>query len=962
MRAALEPPPGLIGDDTSFASVGRWRDGSNVRFWLGRPQVIGGWERLSTGTVPGVCRNVFAWTDGDAALNVALGTHLALQVRRDELHDITPVLGRPAATLSEPFTVADGSATASLAHPGHGLDTGDVVLISGAVAIGGQTPGGAHAVTVVDEDRYTIALAGAAQLTGALGANPFSVVAGSAVVSVAHPAHGIASGARVTFAGAVAVGGLTPNGSFPITVADANAYSFTFRNAEGQPQTAGATATGGGAAVTIALEPTGGGPGVVVAPQRPFQAGSAHGAGGAGFGTGSWSTGDYGSPSEEDYFPRTWSFSALGQQLIANPRGGAVYLWKNQPGTPAEPVANAPRQVTCALAGPNDEIFALGCNEEVSGRFNPLCIRHSALRDVFGPNETVWRTAAGTTAREYVLNGGGRIVAGRVLGRYLLVWTNHALFLGQFVGQPDQVWRFDRVGQNCGLIGPNAVVTVAASAYWLGPDLQFRRYDLGGTSDILPCPIRRDMADNLSAVQGDKIVASSNSAYGEIRFDYPDRRDGEENSRYLAASVAALRVAPEQAWHRGRMRRTAMTDAGPSEHPVGVGPAYEPGEPISLEHDGGVSDVQAADQTLRMDTGPWVGRYLQTLRAGRLVAQFAGGVPPWIGLRRASPGLAKTSSGALVAFGPDTPRRTDRGLLIEPAATNLFVRSEPAVSDIGLGEGVSAASAPDNAPFAAAAWLALAARTVDDTYALEEAVLAPASRYRMSVFVAMADAGPPTLAGTAAEPGDFMFMAAGSLPAAADIGYERMSGAVWRVSATVTTPAAASNPWCGLYRHALSSGRGMVFTGLQIEAGEAASSYIATTTGPATRAADEAVAELTASVGYWHEKGASADGGPIAWHIETADQYVSEEQTATVLGVWPDFAGQVGPVTVEVTSRLKPQGDERTQGPLAMAPGEDKVDLRLSGRLFRVRLAGRSSPTSMRLGRLAVEYRPSGRR
>src|SRR5205085_6364168 len=56
----------------------------------------------------------------------------------------------------------------------------------------------------------------------------------------------------------------------------------------------------------------------------------------------------------------------------------------------------------------------------------------------------------------------------------------------------------------------------------------------------------------------------------EVRFDYPDRRDGYENSRYLAVAVQG----PDSgAWHRGVMARTAMVDAGPSAYPIGA--AYD---------------------------------------------------------------------------------------------------------------------------------------------------------------------------------------------------------------------------------------------------------------------------------------------------------------------------------------------------------------------------------------------------
>ena len=65
MRFTLDPPPGLAADDTSFAAAGRWADASNVRFWRGRAQVIGGWERLHPGRLAGPCRGLLGWTDYD---------------------------------------------------------------------------------------------------------------------------------------------------------------------------------------------------------------------------------------------------------------------------------------------------------------------------------------------------------------------------------------------------------------------------------------------------------------------------------------------------------------------------------------------------------------------------------------------------------------------------------------------------------------------------------------------------------------------------------------------------------------------------------------------------------------------------------------------------------------------------------------------------------------------------------
>lgn len=301
-----------------------------------------------------------------------------------------------------------------------------------------------------------------------------------------------------------------------------------------------------------------------ITPSSGFTAGQIDGTGSTGYGTGAYGIGGYGEPSATDYFPLTWSGGAYGQTLIASPRGQGIFQWSNNTAVVAATVTNAPANVTYCTVAPTRQIFALGCNEEVSGTFNPMCIRHSGVA-----NTTQWSTttSSASTSREYILPGGGRIVAGRWIGKYLAVWTNHELFIGTYVGQVTKVWSFDRVGRNCGLIGPGAAVVVGSTAFWISPDRQFHSYSLGGAVQPLACPIREAFADNLAASQGDKIVASTISEYNEVRFDYPDSRDGYENSRYIAVAVEGPDAG---AWYRGEMARTAMVDAGPSSYPCGV--------------------------------------------------------------------------------------------------------------------------------------------------------------------------------------------------------------------------------------------------------------------------------------------------------------------------------------------------------------------------------------------------------
>ncbi len=556
MKFPLKIPPGIVLDDTTFATDGSaWYDCDKVRFWRGRPEVIGGWEKLSLDLVSGVCRTVYPWTDNAGTLNVAFGTHSHLQVwLGGELFDITPLLQYPPTLLgSNRLSATVGSPTITVSQPGHGYPNGTSITVSGAANVGSLTPNGTFTITVVDDDSYTYTFGSNAANT-TLANNPLTTTNGSPIVTVSQTAHGLTTGATVTIAGASAVGGITPNGTFPITRIDANSYRYTFT------ANASSAATGGGAAVTMFASPAGG-DAVVIQPQTAFPIGAENGTGGAGYGTGSYSVGEYSEPSTSEYYPRTWSLAAYGESLMANPRGYSIYWWQNDTGVPAEGLQNAPANVTFMLVTPTRQVMAFGCNEELSGEFNPLCIRYS---DIEGP--TTWATRTDNNAGENILSGGGRIVAARLIGNNIFVWTDNSLYQGTFVGDPGQTWRFDRIADQAGLLGPNAAVVVGLFAYWLGPNFQPYACPLGSQPQAIVCPIQDETFNSVTPAQYDKIVASACAQYREIRFDYPAEQDGLENSRYVSVSL------PDNAWSRGQMARSAYVDAGPSPSPIGVSP------------------------------------------------------------------------------------------------------------------------------------------------------------------------------------------------------------------------------------------------------------------------------------------------------------------------------------------------------------------------------------------------------
>lgn len=591
-RFELAIPPGLVSNDTSLSAKGRWRDGSNVRFFYGKPRAIGGWESIDTTLLTGVCRTVFNWTDNGGVLNIAFGTHSALQVYAGSaIYDITPTLALAQQTLANPFTVTDGSDVVTVHHPAHSMTTGGTVVIEGADNVGRVVMNGTWTVTVIDLNTYTFEAASSADLAVTLGGNPLNQTPSSMTVVATETAHLLSLGTTVTISGADSFGTLDPNATAVITAVTTDTYSYDVTSAANNPGPMG------GFGVVSTVPSTGGGSAVLATPQDAFAPGNIDGAGQSGYGTGPYGVSGYASPSDSDYVPRTWSLAAWGENLLASPRAGGIYRWENDTTEVAKAVQAAPTRVSYMLVSPQDEVFALGCNQEADGVYNPLTIRHSSIRDL-----SRWDTAVDSTAREYTLPGGGRIVAGRALGAYLLIWTTHNVYLGTYVGQIDEVWRFDRVGDKCGLIGPNAAVVVGTDAYWLGHDLQFYSYSLGGSVTPLVCQISEDLKENLSLAQSDKIVASSNGAFGEIRFDYPDGRDGHENSRYVAAAISGANIG---AWYRGQMIRTAMVDAGPSNWPIGVTYAgnifwHERGQTA----DGGAISwfIESADQMMNDQT------------------------------------------------------------------------------------------------------------------------------------------------------------------------------------------------------------------------------------------------------------------------------------------------------------------------------------------------------------------------
>ena len=307
--------------------------------------------------------------------------------------------------------------------------------------------------------------------------------------------------------------------------------------------------------------------------------GNLNGVAGPGYGVGAFGKGPYGQYTDNgNYYPATWSLEDLGQSLIASPRGGAIYWWQNVMTTPAALLSDSlptgatnyiPTQNNYVLVTPQRMVMSFGTCQQLDssgnapGPFNPLCIRWSnSDGDI-----TTWGALNTNLAGEYTLPNGGMIVGARNWGQVVAIWTQDSVYTAEFTGATTDVWSFTQMDGSVGLLNPNACVVVGDSVFWITPDLQIWSAVTGDAPQQFDCPIWSDTLAQIKPAQSGKVVMSYISASNEIRIDYPDQRDGIENSRYLT-----LYLNDTSSWSQGQLARTAYDRAAILQWPVGAAP------------------------------------------------------------------------------------------------------------------------------------------------------------------------------------------------------------------------------------------------------------------------------------------------------------------------------------------------------------------------------------------------------
>ena len=448
--------------------------------------------------------------------------------------------------------------------------------------------------------------------------NPFTTTNLSTTVLVTDATHGCVTGTYVTFSGASAVGGLTINGEYQLTVVDTNTYNITASSA------ATSTATGGGT-VTAAYQ-LNAGPNIAV----PI----------IGWGAGTWGSGTWGVGTSSAYPIRLWSQINFGENLIFGPRQGAIYYWSSASGVTSRGVllSSIGGSVTFTSASPtvvtattlftesttlqfaattslptgvsssttyyvsnvvgltfnitdsagtlintsstgtgvyisnivdcpvvqnyilvsdaSRFVFAFGCNDYGSVTQSPMLIRWSDQE-----NATQWTPAATNQAGSLLLSHGSQIVTALQSRQEILVFTDSSLYSLQYLGAPI-VWGSQLLGDNISIAGENAVALASGVTYWMGID-KFYKYD--GRVQTLRCDLLKYIYNDIDLAQASQFFASTNEGFNEVWFFYCSA-NATEIDRYAIYNY--FENNGQGVWYYGNMVRTAWLDSGLRNYPM----------------------------------------------------------------------------------------------------------------------------------------------------------------------------------------------------------------------------------------------------------------------------------------------------------------------------------------------------------------------------------------------------------
>ena len=569
--------PGFNKQATESEAMGQWVDGDNVRFRYGQPEKTGGWESLVTGSqskLVGAARAMHVWSDLNGNKYAALGTNKVLAVYFEgAFYDITPIETDNAVTGNITTTSGSKIVLITCSVP-HNLEVGELLTFKSSGSFSGTSMNAATFDNVVFEIltapstttftiQVAIAEAGSAVTNnGTVTTQPYEPV-GPLYQTYGYGFGTNTYGGTTSTAPANTLNGLLQNDS---AGTGGSGTSITLTSTSGFP--ASGTILVGAELITYSGVSTNDLTGITRGTNGTATAAHTSGAvvtsGNTFVGWGSASN-----SSSVVLEPANWSLDNFGQILIATIKNGRSFTWDpsstNSLQTRATIGTGMPTRSVMTIVSDRDRhLLHLGTETTIGtpGSQDKMFIRFSDQE-----NLSDYTPTSVNTAGTFQLDDGTKIV-GAIKGKdYILVATDTATYLIQFVGPPF-TFSIRKVASNAGMMGQHALCYANGAVFWMGKTGGFYMFD--GTVKNLPCLVEDFVFTNNGAGDlginfdsGELVYAGINELYSEINWFYPSA-GSEKVDRCVTYNFA------ENVWTTSSLNRSSWIGSTVYENPFGT--------------------------------------------------------------------------------------------------------------------------------------------------------------------------------------------------------------------------------------------------------------------------------------------------------------------------------------------------------------------------------------------------------
>ena len=556
--------PGVNRENTRYTNEGGWFESEKVRFRQGTPEVIGGWQRISTETFLGVCRSMWNWSTLTNSNLLALGTNLKFYIENGgTYYDVTPI--RVTTTLGANPFLGNGTTTVVVTAASHGASNGDYVTFSGATGTYASELNQEFAIVYIDANSYSITTSSsvAAGTTGGAAVSAAYQISVGTEIQQAFSGWGAGPWSSGTWGnggtGTVSLRIWSQNNFGQDLVFGPKGGAIYYWAANNGVTTRGVTLNTQGGNVTFAV-----GPPTVVTLTSILTDGTAVQFAGTSLPTGITAATTY-------YLFNVNGLTANlldsnGNQVTVSTTGTGVYL---------SLLVDVPTvQNYLFVSDTNRFVFALGCNDYGSATQNPMLIRWSDQENIIE-----WSPDATNQAGSVQLSHGSNIVTAVQTRQEIVVFTDSTVYSLQYLGPPI-IWGSQLLGDNISIMSQSAAVVASGVIYWMGVD-KFYMYD--GRVQTLNCDLRKFVFSDINIGQTQQIFAGTNEGFNEVWWFYCS-----ENSTTIDKYVVYNYL--EKIWYYGTMARTAWLDSGLRPYPQAA--TYVPN---IVNHEYGINDNATGD-------------------------------------------------------------------------------------------------------------------------------------------------------------------------------------------------------------------------------------------------------------------------------------------------------------------------------------------------------------------------------